>query len=57
MLRSAERLKFLDIEKSVVTADAMSGQSEIVKAMGKGKADYVIAAKSKSSTGWTARSG
>ena len=40
-----ELLKFLDIEKSVVTADAMSCQSEIVKTIVKGKADYVIAAK------------
>ena len=40
-----ELLKFLDIEKSVVTADAMSCQSETVKTIVKGKADYVIAAK------------
>ena len=40
-----ELLKFLDIEKSVVTADAMSCQAEIVKTIVKGKADYVIAAK------------
>ena len=40
-----ELLKFLDIEKSVITADAMSCQSEIVKTIMKGKADYVIAAK------------
>ena len=40
-----ELLKFLDIEKSVITADAMSCQTEIVKTIVNGKADYVIAAK------------
>ena len=40
-----ELLKLLDIEKSVVTADAMSCQAEIVKTIVAGKADYVIAAK------------
>ena len=40
-----ELLKFLDIEKSVITADAMSCQAEIVKTIARGKADYVIAAK------------
>lgn len=40
-----ELLKFLDIENSVITADAMSCQSEIVKTIVEGEADYVIAAK------------
>jgi len=40
-----ELLKFLNIENSVVTADAMSCQSEIVRTIVNGEADYVIAAK------------
>ena len=40
-----ELLKLPDIEKSVVTADAASSQTEIVKTIVAGKADYAIAAK------------
>lgn len=40
-----ELLDSLNIENSIVTADAMSCQKEIVKKIRKGKADYVIGLK------------
>ena len=40
-----ELLDSLNIENSIVTADAMSCQKEIVKKIQEGKADYVIGLK------------
>lgn len=40
-----ELLGSLNIEDSIVTADAMSCQKEIVKKIREGKADYVISLK------------